>query len=142
MPSDDLTRLPAFVADESDGTEVIEAEIVDADEPADPESSETGVIEVEPERRRSRVPGLVALLLGVATVFVSGIAIGAATAGDTAVGTVLGTVAIGMSVAAILVGAVAAIARLGRGWGIAAIVVGVLANPWLQLVVLRFIAGE
>lgn len=141
MPSDDLTRLPAFVADESDGTEVIEAEIVDADE-TDPAYSETGVIEVEPERRRSRVPGLVALLLGVATVFVSGIAIGAATAGDTAVGTVLGTVAIGMSVAAILVGAVAAIARLGRGWGIAAIVVGVLANPWLQLVVLRFIAGE
>jgi hypothetical protein len=138
MPADDVTRLPAFTADEGDSSEVIVAEIVDADEPAET----TRVIEVEPERRRSSIPGLVALLLAVATEVVTGIAVGVATGGDVDAGTALGYTAIGMSVAAILLGLVAVLARLGRTWGVAAIVLGVLANPWLQLVVLRFISGS
>lgn len=138
LPSDDLSRIPSISADQHDGTEVVEAEIVEGNEP----ELDSGVIVVEPERRRSRLPGLIAVLLAVATAVVSGVAVGVATGGDASAGTVLGFTAIGLSVAAVVLGLVAAIARLGRAWGVGAIIVGALANPWLQLVVLRFVAGE
>lgn len=137
MPADDLGSLPAYrTSGESAETEVIEAELVH-EEP----SGDTGIIEVEPERRRSALPGVIALLAALVVPVLAGIAVGAATDGDAAGGTVLGWLAIWFSVGAVLLGLVAVLFRMGRVWGAIAIVVGALANPWLQLQLLRWLGG-
>src|SRR5690606_21324508 len=110
-------RLPAFAADEHD--EVIVAEIVEGDDPY----STTSVIEVEPERTRSRIPGIASMLLALAAAVVTGVAVGVATNGDAALGAGLGFTAIGLSITAVLVGLVAVVARLGRAWGTIGVVV-------------------
>lgn len=134
MPADDLGSLPAYRA--TDETEVIEAELVH-EEP----SGDTGMIEVEPERRRSVIPGVIVLLLGLAVPVLAGIAVGAATGGDAAGGTALAWAAIGLSIGAVLLGLVAVLFRMGRVWGALGAVLGALANPWLQLQVLNWIGG-
>lgn len=56
------------------------------------------------------------------------------------VASVLAWVANGLTVGAVLLGVISAIWRLGRWWGVAGIVVGVLSNPWLQVTVLGALA--
>lgn len=87
------------------------------------------------------VPGIVALALAVLGLAVEVIAIAmaapaSATETSWAVASVFAWVATGLTAAAALLGVVAVIARLGRWWGVAGIVVGVLSNPWLQVMVL------
>lgn len=95
--------------------------------------------------RTRRIPGIVSLGLGLLAVIVVIVAVSmAAPAGATettwAVASVLAWIANGLTVAAVVLGLVAVIARLGRWWGAAGIVVGVLANPWLQVTVLGALA--
>jgi hypothetical protein len=95
--------------------------------------------EERPVRKRGPLLGLIALGLAVLTVVAHAVAVVIASGNDFAPATIAGYVAIGLSVASVLAGAVAVILRLGRVWGIIAIVLGVVANPFLLLVVLRFV---
>ncbi|MBX3099415.1 MAG: hypothetical protein KF761_07510 [Salinibacterium sp.] len=106
-----------------------------------PEDADDLVVD-EPEPRRPTLALLTtSVLLALATVGVHISAIVIATAGDYPTGTVLGYVAIGLSVLAVTVGVIAAVVGRGRLWAILAASVAVLANPFLLLVVLRFLSG-
>ncbi len=109
------------------------------DEPEAPEE-EPEVVEETPRVRRPWI-GLAAVALTVATIGVHAAAIVFASNGDFPTGTLLGYIAIGLSALAVVVGLVAAVVGRGRAWGIAAAVVAVLANPWVLLIVLRFLSG-
>ncbi len=109
------------------------------DEPEAPEE-EPEVVEETPRVRRPWI-GLAAVALTVATIGVHAAAIVVASNGDFPAGTLLGYIAIGLSALAVVVGVVAAVVGRGRAWGIAAAVVAVLANPWVLLIVLRFLSG-
>ena len=110
--------------------------------PEPPEVDDNDVVDDEGEpRRRSPALLIAAATLALAAVGVHISAIVIATAGDFPTGTVLGYVAIGLSVLAVVVGVVAAILGRGRVWAIVAASVGLLANPFLLLVVLRFLSG-
>lgn len=90
---------------------------------------------------RYPVVGLIALGLATLTALTVGVAVSLAATGGFAIGTLLGYVAIALSAAAVVLGVVAAVANRGRRIGIAAAVVGVLANPLVLLVTLRLLAG-
>lgn len=120
-----LKVVPIFVQPLEDEPDV-EEEIV-AEEPA-------------PKRLRPYL-GIVALLLALATVGVHIAAIVVASSGDFPTGTYLGYGAIGVSALAVVFGLVAAVSGSGRAWGIIAAVLAVLANPWVLLIVLRFLSG-
>jgi len=109
------------------------------EEPEAPE--EEPVVVEEPVRVRRPYVGLAAAVLALGTVAVHIAAIVVATGRDFPTGTYLGYVAIGLSALAVVVGVIAAVIGRGRAWGIAAAVVGILANPWVLLVVLRFLSG-
>ena len=109
------------------------------DEPEAPE--EEPVVVEEPVRARRPYLGIAAAVLALGTIGVHIAAIVVATGRDFPTGTYLGYVAIGLSALAVVVGVVAAVIGRGRAWGIAAAVVGILANPWVLLVVLRFLSG-
>lgn len=121
-----LKVVPIFVTPIEEEPEV-------PDEPAE-------VVEEAPRARRPWV-GLVAVALTLATIGVHVAAIAVATDGDFPLGTLLGYIAIGVSVLAVVVGVLAAIIGRGRAWGIGAAVVAVLANPVVLLIVLRFLSG-
>jgi hypothetical protein len=109
------------------------------EEYVDPEPPEV-VDEPEQPPARSGLVGQIALTVAILTVVAHVVAVATASAGAWATGTAFGYVAIGLSVLAVCGGIVAIILKRGRGVGIAAIVIGVLANPWIVLVVLRFFA--
>ena len=103
------------------------------DQPPEPEE--------RPARRRGPLLGLIALSLAVLTVVAHAVAVIVASGNDFEPAAIVAYVAIGLSVASVLAGALAVILRLGRPWGVIAIVLGVIANPFLLLVVLRFVGG-
>lgn len=123
-----LKVVPMYVEGENPDLE-------DADAPDAPELP--GVV----ARVRTPWVGRGALALAVATAVVHGIAVGVASGGDPATGTVLAFLAIGLSIAAVLGGLVAVIAGFGRRTGAAAVALGVLANPVVLLSVLGWISG-
>ncbi|TQL44985.1 hypothetical protein FB562_2394 [Homoserinimonas aerilata] len=118
--------------------------------------SAEGSAPVAPARAASRGPlllGLLALLLSLLglvalIVGVSVAAPAAATEADWAVATGLSLAANVLTVAGVLLGVVVVIGsvtgrhRLRRAllWGVAAIVVGVLSNPWLQVAVFSLLS--
>ena len=109
------------------------------EEYVDPEPPE---VVVEPELPVSRpLVGQIALTVAVLTVVAHVVAVATASAGAWATGTAFGYVAIGLSVLAVVGGIAALILNRGRAVGIVAIVIAVLANPWLLLIVLRALAG-
>jgi hypothetical protein len=95
--------------------------------------------------RESRVPrwivGAAALLVALATVAVHIAALVIASADDAVTSTLLAYVAIGLSAVAVIVGILAIVLRRGRPWGIVAVVLGLVANPYLLLTVLRWASG-
>jgi hypothetical protein len=109
------------------------AEEPPVDQPPEPEEA--------PVRRRGPLLGFIALGLAVLTVAAHAVAVVMASGDDFAPATIAGYVAIALSVASVLAGALAVILRRGRLWGIIAMILGVIANPFLLLVVLRFV-GE
>lgn len=80
--------------------------------------------------------GLAVLGLIVEVIAIAIAAPASATETSWAVASVLAWVANGLTLAAVVTGIVAVVARFGRWWGAPAIVVGLLANPWLQVTVL------
>ena len=126
------------MSDPSTGTERAGLEIFDAqaelgDAPA-PEGPETSL-------RRPRWPGALAGALAILMVITWAVALACSLAGLLELGVGLSYSAIGLSVLAVLAGIVAVVAGWGRGWGVAAIAVGVLLNPVVLLNVLTWIGA-
>jgi hypothetical protein len=97
--------------------------------------------EEDAPRKPTSLIGLTAVALALATIGVHIAAIVVASGGDFPTGTTLGYLAVGLSALAVVVGILAAIVGRGRAWGIGAAIIAVLANPWVLLVVLRFLSG-
>ncbi len=100
--------------------------------------------EVEPPAERApRGPGLgiLGLAFGVLTVAATVAAIVIASSGDYGLGTITAYGAIALSVLAVLAGVVSVVLGFGRRWGVLAVLLGVLANPLVLLVILRFFSG-
>jgi hypothetical protein len=93
---------------------------------------------VEPvaTRRRPRWPGILSFVLALLAVggVVTGILL--ATSDLFLLATYTAWGAIGASGLAVLLGLIAVIGRLGRGWGTAGIVLGIVANPYLLTIAL------
>jgi len=130
---------PAWGALSASDTEVIEAELVETGALPLSEGDTEG--DAEPVLPRSPWLGWFAFLIAVGTVVVHGVAVAVDAGKDYELSTVLAWVAIGLSIVAVVVGVVAAAFGRGRGPGIAAAIVGVLANPWLLLHTLRLLGG-
>ena len=113
---------------------------VEPEEPA-PETPDEFVSEEPTTKRRRPYVGIAAMVLALGTIGAHVAALVVASDGDFPTGTYLGYVAIGLSALAVVVGLVAAVIGRGRAWGIVAVIVAVLANPWVLLVVLRFLSG-
>ena len=97
---------------------------------------------VEPRRGVPRwLVGLIGVVFALATVVAHIGAVSIASSGDWPVGTTWGYVAIGASVIGFLLGLLATIFGWGRRLGVFAMVLSVLANPFLLLHVLRFFGG-
>ena len=98
---------------------------------------------VEPvvTRARPRWPGILSFVL--ALLAVAGLAAGIvlATSDQFLAATYTAWGAIGASGLAVVLGLIAVIGRLGRGWGTAGVVLGVVANPYLLTIALDRIGG-
>ncbi|NEM91010.1 hypothetical protein [Galbitalea soli] len=86
--------------------------------------------------------GIAAFLLAVATVVVVGVGISLALDGQYLVSSLLAYAASIMSVASVIAGLAALALSRGRGWGVAAVVLGVLANPLVLTRVLGWASGS
>jgi hypothetical protein len=100
----------------------------------------------ESEPTRPAVPrwivGVAALVFAVATIVVHIVGIVVASGGDWEAGTALGYVAIGTSILGFAVGVVAVVLGRGRVLGVVAVVLSILANPFVLLQVLNFFGGR
>jgi hypothetical protein len=108
------------------------------------DAAELIVPELEPDdvhARRPRWPGALAGGLAILMVITWAVALACSLAGLLELGVGLSYSAIGLSVFAVLAGIVAVVANWGRGWGIAAIAVGVLLNPVVLLYLLTWIGA-
>jgi uncharacterized membrane protein YcjF (UPF0283 family) len=98
---------------------------------------------VEPvvRRARPRWPGILSFVLALLAVagVVAGIIL--ATSDLFLAATYTAWAAIAASGLAALLGLIAVIAKLGRGWGTAGLVLGVVANPYLLTIALDRIGG-
>ena len=98
-----------------------------------------------PQRRTRRLPralvGVVAFALAVVCIALTFTGVSVATDGEFPVATVLAYAAIALSVLAVLGGLAAIITRRGVGWGVVAVLVGVVGNPFLLLSLLRLVSA-
>jgi hypothetical protein len=98
-----------------------------------------------PRRRTRRLPrpllGLVAFGFSVVCVALTFAGVSVATDGEFPVATVLAYAAITLSVVAVIGGLAAIITRRGVGWGVVAVLVGVVGNPFLLLSLLRLVSA-
>jgi hypothetical protein len=87
------------------------------------------------------VLGATAAGLALVTVIAHIVGVTTASAGDAATGTTFALVAIWTSIPGFLLGLAAVVLGWGRGWGVAAMVVSLLGNPFLLLQLLNFFGG-
>ena len=80
-----------------------------------------------------RIPGILAFGFALATAVLLVVAIVLATDADFETSTTLSWAAMIAPTVAVLGGIIAIVLKAGRGWGIAAVVVGILTNPYLLL---------
>lgn len=113
------------------------------DVPADAEHVETpdSAGEECPPPRRPRWPGSLAGGIAILMVVTWAIALACSLAGLFELGVGLSVSAILLSVLAVAAGVVAVVGNWGRGWGVAAIAVGVLLNPVVLLYGLSWIGA-
>ena len=111
-----------------------------APEPLTPDAAEPGQHTKTPHIKTPRL-GAAALALAVVAGVLQCVAIAVATAGDFGAATVLAIAAIAVAVAAVVTGVVAIVVDRGRRLGLAAAVVGVVANPWLLQGILRLVGS-
>ena len=109
------------------------------DEPVVPEPIETPDAPPPAPRRQTALLGATALAAAVIAGVLQGVAIAEATGGDYLAATVLGYVSIGLAVVAVVGGVVAIILDRGRRLGIAGVVLGVLANPFVLLTLFQLV---
>lgn len=130
--------------------EVVVAELMDDDvEPAlrseTPPSgmpTATGGIPIpEPAAARAPVLGALAALGAIVTVVLHAAAVNVAAARDPETATTLAWAAIIMSFVAMVLGILAVVFRSGRWTGVIAVVVALIANPWVLLQILTFFAA-
>jgi hypothetical protein len=95
---------------------------------------------VAPPRRRTDV-GVVATCFAILTGVLTGVGISSAMSGNYALATTLAYAATGLSVLAVLGGVMAVFTGRGRGLGLLAIVLGILASPPLLTDILRWAGG-
>jgi hypothetical protein len=91
-------------------------------------------------KRRTDV-GVVATCVAVLTVVVTGVGISSAMSGKFELATNLAYFATGLSVIAVLVGVMAVITKRGRGLGLFAIALGILASPPILTDILSWAGG-
>lgn len=114
----------------------------EVDVPAEPEEPAEVPEPAEERVARSSVLGQIALCLALATVAAHVIAMVLAVSGSFVPGTVFAWIAVVASIVTVLTSLVAIVARFGRGWAIAALILGVFANPLLLLNMLNFLGGS
>jgi len=128
---------PVWGALVREDVEYLEAELVHTGEQPPAEDGDgDGVLHT----RRRPLLGWLAVAAFVATAVLHAVAVAAAARGDAAGGTALAWFAILLSVVALGLGVAAAVLDRGRVAGILGAVGGVLANPWVVMVVLRLLA--
>jgi hypothetical protein len=114
-------------------------------EPAGQQSEEAGFAEhdraAEARPDPSRMPGRIALALSLLLLALDVVALVLADNRAWVAATVLAQVATVGTIVAFVVGAGAVILSRGRRWGIAAVVLAVVANPIILTKVLGFLAG-
>lgn len=104
--------------------------------------------EDHPEPRAPREPrkpwpfGLIALSIAIVLVIAEVIAISMAVAGEFTAATVFGQILIALTALPVAVGVLAVIRRRNTGLGIAAIVLAIIANPFVQVNLLGFFASR
>ena len=91
--------------------------------------------------RPRRLIGWLSLLMFAVTAVLHGLAVSAAAYTDVDLGVALAWCSISASVAAVVLGVVAAVLGRGRWLGVVGAVGGLLANPWVVLQVLRLFSG-
>jgi uncharacterized membrane protein YuzA (DUF378 family) len=91
-------------------------------------------------KRRTDV-GVVATCFAILTAVVTGVGISSAMSGKFALATNLAYVATGLSVVAVLAGVMAVFTKRGRGWGLFAIVLGILASPPILTDIMNWAGG-
>ncbi len=108
---------------------------------ADRLASPLVVVAPERPRRRPRWPGILSLVLALITA--AGVAAGIilATSDQFGLATNVAWGTAGASVLAVVLGLIGLIGRFGRGWAIAGIVLGIVANPLLLTKALDLIGG-
>jgi uncharacterized membrane protein len=100
-----------------------------------------------PQRRKAAHPkrrtdvGVLATCLAVLTAIVTGVGISSAMDGKFALATNLAYGATALSVLAVLAGGMAVFINRGRGWGIFAIALGILASPPILTDILNWAGG-
>lgn len=108
--------------------------------PDDPGEGVTAFAD-EPERRRAQWPGGVATAIALLMVVTWAVALAFALADVLELAVGLSYSAILLSGIALVAGIVAVVGDWGRGWGVAAIVIGVLLNPVVLLYALSWIGA-
>jgi hypothetical protein len=98
-------------------------------------------VEAETGARRRPLLGILSLVVAVITVAIVSVGISLALAGTYLPSTNLAYLATGTSVVAVIGGAAAALLGRGRVWGIAAVVLGLLATPLLLTHLLAWVSG-
>jgi hypothetical protein len=106
----------------------------------EPEPVESPPAPVERRRWYRPIPGILAFGFALATAVLLVVAIVLATDADFETSTTLSWAAMIASTVAVLGGITAIVLKAGRGWGIAAVVVGILTNPYLLLQGLSLLA--
>ncbi len=95
--------------------------------------------ELRPRRPRRTWPlGHIAFGFAVLLVILEGVAVYLASSGEPGVATVLGQVLVVATALPLALGLLAVIRNRKRGWGIAAMILSLVANPVLLLTALRF----
>ena len=89
-----------------------------------------------------RLPGVVALGVAALGAAVEIVAIAIGSAGQWPLATGLAWAAIVLTVVAVALGIVAVVRTRGRAWGVGAIVLAVVANPLVQIGVLRALGAH
>ncbi|PJJ70916.1 hypothetical protein CLV46_0445 [Diaminobutyricimonas aerilata] len=113
-----------------------------ATEPAPVPEPVEGTTPADSPRPRNRVLGITTFVL--ALLLLAGNIVGIVLSNDPAtfvVATGIAYVVIFGSLVTFLMGAVAAVANLGRGWGFGAMAVSFVANPFVMLSVLNLFSG-
>ena len=114
----------------------------EVDVPTEPEEPAEAPEPADHRVARSSILGQIALCLALATAAAHVVAVVLASSGSFVAGTVFAWIAVGISVATILGSLVAIVGRFGRGWAIAALILGLFANPLVLLNVLNLLGGS